>query len=73
MKLKSLLIRNFNYTLENQNFSTSVLEKSENVYLFVSVSLLIPFGVCIYMQYFFKYLPELIKRRSKIREKNMSS
>ena len=71
MKLKSLLIRNFNYTLENQNFSTSILEKSENVYLFVS--LLIPFGVCIYMQYFFKYLPELIKRRSKVQEKNMSS
>ena len=38
MKLKSLLIRNFNYTLENKNFSTSILETSENVYLVVSVS-----------------------------------
>ena len=30
-----------------------------------------PFGVCFYIQYFFVLL-ELIKRRSKVQEKNMS-
>ena len=54
---------------------------SENVCLFVSLLWLVSFGVCIYIQYFFdvmrntpnnKYLLELIKRRSKIQERNMS-
>ena len=37
---------------------------------------MVSFGVCIYIQYFFDVvrnkLPGLIKRRSKVQEKNMS-
>ena len=44
------------------------------MYLFVSVSWLVSFGVCIYIQYFLmhKCLLELIKRRSKVQENNTS-
>ena len=38
---------------EKQNFSTSVSETSDNVYLFVFISCLVSFGVCFYIQYFF--------------------
>ena len=37
----------------NYNFSTSVWETSENMYLVVSVSWLVSSGVCIYILYFF--------------------
>ena len=38
---------------KNYNFSTSVWETSENMYLVVSVSWLVSSGVCIYILYFF--------------------
>ena len=37
----------------NYNFSTSVWQTSENMYLVVSVSWLVSSGVCIYILYFF--------------------
>ena len=59
--------------LKKQDCSTSISETSENVYLFVSVmailSSLYLYTVFILM---YKYLLELIKRRSKVQEKNMS-
>ena len=36
---------------KKQDFSTSVSETSENIYLFVFISWLVSFGVSIYMQY----------------------
>lgn len=57
----------------------SISKVDENVCLFVFISSL---GVCIYLEYFLdmvinqssneKYLLELIMRRSKVREKNVS-
>ena len=57
----------------------SVSETAENVYLFAFTAWLVSFGVCIYLKYFFdvvtpnnKHLLELIERRSKFPEKDMS-
>ena len=65
-----------NLTLhKKQDFSTSTSETSENVYLFVS-RFMIGFLWSLYLYTLFllmyKYLLELIQRRSKVREKNMS-
>ena len=38
---------------KKQYFSTSISEASKIVYLFVSLSRLVSFGVCINIQYFF--------------------
>ena len=52
-KNQKLLIGNFNSKWKKQqDFSTSISEASENVYLFVSVLWLVFFGVSIYIQYF---------------------
>ena len=60
-------------------FPISISEKLENIYLFIFISVilwLVSFALCIYLQYFFDIvrnkLPELIKRRSKVQERNMS-
>ena len=67
--------------MKKQDFSTSVSEANENVYLFVSLSRLVSIGVGIYMQYFLDVVRnkfqttniyKLIKRRSKVQEKNVS-
>ena len=62
--------------------ATPASETGENLYLFVFISSFVSIGVCIYVQYFLdvlrnqtlnkKYLPELLKRRSRVHEKNMS-
>ena len=62
--------------------STSTSEISEKVYLFVFISSNVFFVVCIFVQYFFdavknqfsnkKYILELIKKGSKVHEKNLS-
>ena len=61
---------------KTQDFSTSISETSENTYLFASISWLVSFWICIYIQYsiylMYKYLLELIKRKSNVQEKNMS-
>ena len=50
---------------------------NKQVKILVFISWLVPFGVCIQMKYFCdkypnnKYLLELIKRRSKVQEKNI--
>ena len=66
-------IRSFTFTLKNRYFEHHY-QKQVKIYVFTSW--LVSFGVCIYMQYFFDVmrnkLPELIKRRSKIQEINMS-
>ena len=64
------------------NSTTSTSEASENAYLFVFIPSRVSFGVWIYVQYFFvavrnqtsnkKYLLKLIRRKSKIHEKNIS-
>ena len=61
------------------DFSISISERSENVFFFSFVSVilwLVSFGVCIYIQYKFDVVwnkfPELIKRRSNVEKKNMS-
>ena len=61
------------------DFSVSIWERSGRLFLFIFMSVilwLVSFGVCIYIQYFFDVkrnkLPELIKKRSKFQEKNMS-
>ena len=61
--------------------STSGFTIGENTFFFF-ISSFVFVGVCIYVQHFFdtvrnqtsnrKYLPELIKRRSKVHQKNMS-
>ena len=43
----------FFFTRTHQNFNMTLRETSENVYLFVFISWLVSFGVCIYVQYFF--------------------
>ena len=55
-------------------FLTAISEASENVYLFLSVSWLVSFGVFIYnnISLMYKYLLELVKRRSKVQEKKIS-
>ena len=50
---------------QKQDFSTSISETSENVYLFVFISWLVSFGVCIYIQYFFDVV------RNKLQTKNI--
>ena len=74
-----MLIMDFNSSLKKKDFSTLLSETSENVCFFISVSVisrLVYSGVCIYRQNFFDVvrnkLLELIKRRSKVQEKNMS-
>ena len=61
---------------KTQDFSTSISETSENAYLFASISWLVSFWICIYIKYsiylMYKYLLELIKRKSNVQEKNMS-
>ena len=62
--------------------STLTSETSENLFLFVFISLFVYFGACIYVDHFFdavenqtskrKYLLELIKRRSKVYQKNVT-
>ena len=57
--------------------STSTSETSENVFLFVFISLFVSFGVCFYVWSWKwnsnrKYILELIKRRSKVHQENMS-
>ena len=61
------------------DFSVSIWERSGRLFLFIFMSVvlwLVSFGVWIYIQYFFDVkrnkLPELIKKRSKFQEKNMS-
>ena len=49
-KFLKMFVRNF---LKKQDFSISVLEWSENVYVFASISWLVSFGVYIYIQYLF--------------------
>ena len=68
-----------NQYLSDIDFSISISERSENVFLFIFYFCylrLVFIGVCIYIQNFFdavrNKLPELIKRRSKVQEKNMS-
>ena len=51
-KLK-LIDKEFQLYMKKQDFSTSITKKSENVYLFISLSRLASFGVCIYIQYYF--------------------
>ena len=51
-KNKKLVIRNFNSTWKKYDFSTLVLEPSENVNLFVSLLWLADFEVFNYIQYF---------------------
>ena len=54
---KNVFIRkigsHFNSTWKKGDFSTSVSEANENVYLFVYRLWLVSFGVCIYVQYLF--------------------
>ena len=66
--------------MRKQDFSTSISESSENLCLFIFISVtwwLILFGVCFYIWYFFNVvknkLLELIKRRSKVQQNKMSS
>ena len=77
------MIRDFNSSLKKkQDFSTSISETSENVEnvcFFISFLLFrdwFALEFCIYIQDFFDVvrnkLPDLIKRRSKVQEKNMS-
>ena len=77
------MTRDFNSSLKKkQDFSTSISETSENVKnvcLFISFLLFrgwFALEFCIYIQDFFDVvrnkLPDLIKRRSKVQEKNMS-
>ena len=57
-------------------------ENSENVVLFIFISSFVSFGACFFIQYFFdvvkdhtpnrKSLRELIIRRSKVPQKNVS-
>ena len=59
---------------KKQVLSTPISEVSENVCF---ISWLVSYIVCIHIQYFLrnnlqKYLQELIKRRSKVQEKNTS-
>ena len=63
---------------KKKDFSRSISETSENVSTssVVSVSWLVSSGVYIVFTYsislVYKYLPKLIKRRSKVQEKKMS-
>ena len=74
-----MLRRDFKSSLKRpQDFPTSLSETSENVCLLIFISVIlwfVSFGVCIYIHYFFDVvrnkLLELIKRRSKVQEKNM--
>ena len=77
-KIKKKLVKEEVLTVRKKTLETSpsASETSENVLLFVFISLLISFGVCSYIQYLSgsvqnqasnkKYLLELIKRRSKV-------
>ena len=66
---------------EKQDFSAWISETSENMYLFVFISFLFH-RVCIYINISLMWwginskqqvsIPELIKRRSKVQEKNIS-
>ena len=58
-----MLIRNFNLHEKKQDIWTSVSETSENMYPFVSL-----YSISL----MYKCLLKLIKRRSKVQEKNMS-
>ena len=57
MFIKPRKIKNCWYVIltlhEEQDFSTSISETSEIVYLFAFISWLLSFWVCIYIQYFF--------------------
>ena len=67
-----MLIRNFNSTWnKKQGFSTSITETSENVHLIVSF-LWLEFVFIYSISFMYKYLLELIKRRLKLQEKNIS-
>ena len=70
-----MLTRDFNSSLKKRFSNSNIREKW--IFIFISVILwLVSFGVCIYIQYFFDVvrnkLSELIKRRSKVQEKNIS-
>ena len=58
------------------NFSTSTQESSKLVFHFFYISSFVSFELCIYVQYVFdsnrKCLLELIKRKLKVHQKNMS-
>ena len=67
--------------MKKHDFSKSVSEASENVNLFVSLSRLVSFGVCIPLYLYIQYFLDIkrnnikrwsIKRTSKVQEKNMS-
>ena len=70
---------NFQLCIKNTNFVTTS-ETSEHVFVFVLISSFVSFGVCIYLQYFFKAmrnqiekkLLELIKWRSKVYQNKLS-
>ena len=68
----------FTFTLKNRFFQH---QHQKQVKMFVFISWLVSHEVCIHMQYFFgmvrntpntEYPLGLVKRRSKVQEKNMS-
>ena len=68
-----MLIRNFNSTWKKQDFSRSMSEISDNIYLLDNIYLFPLEFVFIYsISLMYKCLRELIKRRSKVQEKYMS-
>ena len=61
--------------MKKQDLSTSLSETSENLYLFVFVSWLVSFGICIYTQCFFDvwiFTRVNEKKINWVQEKNMS-
>ena len=60
---------NFNFTFKNRIFQH---QYQKLVKMFVFISWLVSFGVCIHIQYFFDVVRlELIERKSKVEEKNV--
>ena len=71
MKLRTISCQEGTLTLhegKKQDFSRPVSETSENVYLFVSLSQLVSFGVCSWTPSN-NYSLELVKRISKLKYK----
>ena len=70
------------FNSEYKIFSTSISETSENVYLFVFISWLVSFGVCMYIQWFFDVVinkhqtisicTRVNRKKIKVQDKNMS-
>ena len=77
-------MRNFNSAIKRHGFfNISIFDKWQIVFLFISISLIFPFGEnCIYIQYLFHAVRnqtwtkriywnyQLIKRRSKVYQKH---